>query len=823
MIAGSYLGALSDRRSLILGTFRNAGPGQTVERPFSPFGQWVRYRDVVRDGGRTVSINGRTVRSDQWSKNSDPWIAIRSVSQAQGGVRDVRILGRPQVLDAVSLSKSAELTGWISYHEEPVLHEKWGWTHVDEPESSGWIVGHANPHVGTTPIDSLLQHQRPLVEDGSIEGMNSFTSRTEFQKHIHALDRLAFILHPSGVREHWIGDVRYDRTNVDPQNLLDVPECRRGPAEIPLNAGDWNQLKLLLRGATVSLELNGQQIYERKLESSNLRTFGLFQFLGRTGVRVRNAVMRGDWPKSLPAVSDQELANDTVAKLDAERARLNAIFSQDLQKDGVPDQYFSPPATGGSVGIVKTPRGVQMTQRATGPHTGFNTYLRFSLCGDFDVEAAFTDLNVECTGDSGIMLDVSVVEDVTHDYRALRMKTKSGNQELQSSLGISRANGGQSFVGSSIPFEATSGRIRLARRGNRIFYLFAEGDSDQFYLFGSESAFSADTAVNGIYLHSFCNGVGLSQVTVTKVVLQAERIKWHSQNPQPTQEFLSVMQADGKGLRTVVAPQAAGFKSVGCPEWSADGRRITFEMSNSSSAASHVFVVNADGTELKDLGLGCTPGFSGDGTKIICSVRGTGVVTMQPDGSDRQVIAAAGWAGQWSPDGRWIAFGEEGNITVLDVNTGKSTRLLKGDTATRYRSIINLGWSHDSRAIAFKAERRDVIREELSLADVENPESFQILHPNAHAVSPHVAFSPDNQQVLVSIKHVARPDMNLYTLDRRQPGPPQLFPVSLPDHQVAGYAWPRDGKSIVIASRFSPNYVEWKTGPILKTRRTVLP
>ena len=115
-----------------------------------------------------------------------------------------------------------------------------------------------------------------------------------------------------------------------------------------------------------------------------------------------------------------------------------------------------------------------------------------------------------------------------------------------------------------------------------------------------------------------------------------------------------MMQPDGNGLERIVAaaPKSVGFASVASPEWSPDRRKIVMEMSNGSQATSHVFIVNASGTELKDLGLGCMPSFSGDGNTIVFSVPGTGIVKMQSDGAGREVIAAAGWGAQWSPDGR---------------------------------------------------------------------------------------------------------------------------------------------------------------------------
>lgn len=523
MIGGSYVGARRDQRTLDLGTFRAAAAGETVDPQFSTFWPAVHFRAAIRDGTRSISINGRLVKSEKLPQNPDPWLAIRCAGRSLGGVQNLRISGHPQVLAEVPLSNSRELTGWIAYHDEPVSHNTADWTHVDDAESGGWIVGHPQPAVAGMAVEGLLRYQRPLVEDGSIE-YEFFYDSEAFETH-PALDRLAFILHPSGVREHWIGDGRYDRTDLEPHNQIEVPACRRGPTELPLQARAWNRVRLSLQGSTVTIALNGQVVYERELELTNQRTFGLFHFLGNSAVRVRNAVMRGDWPKGVPPVAAQELADDTTDKLDAELAGLAAVFAHDFQKDGIPEQYFKSPVPNPTLRVIPGPLGVQASQRAAGPHVGFNIYPRFSLGGDFDIVAHFTGLRIEGSGDAGIMLNATLEEELRHEYRALRMKTTQGNHDLHSSVSVVRPDGGRTYVGDSRSFETLSGRIRLARRGQRVYYLFAENDSDHYFLFGSEPSSAADTAVDGIFLHSFCNGVSISQVTWTKLVLRAERIR----------------------------------------------------------------------------------------------------------------------------------------------------------------------------------------------------------------------------------------------------------------------------------------------------------
>ncbi len=116
-----------------------------------------------------------------------------------------------------------------------------------------------------------------------------------------ALDRLAFLLEPEGVRVHRLTDGAYERSGLAPDNTTDEPQNRRGPASLPLKAKAWNRLAVEIKGDKMTLELNGQAIYERPLEPANRRTFGLFHYADATQARVRNVTYQGQWPRSLPA------------------------------------------------------------------------------------------------------------------------------------------------------------------------------------------------------------------------------------------------------------------------------------------------------------------------------------------------------------------------------------------------------------------------------------------------------------------------------------------------------------------------------------------
>jgi hypothetical protein len=66
----------------------------------------------------------------------------------------------------------------------------------------------------------------------------------------------------------------------------------------------WNHLSLRLEGDTAKLALNGSPVYERALEPSNRRDFGLFHFADESEARVRSVTYRGGWPRTLPPVQD---------------------------------------------------------------------------------------------------------------------------------------------------------------------------------------------------------------------------------------------------------------------------------------------------------------------------------------------------------------------------------------------------------------------------------------------------------------------------------------------------------------------------------------
>lgn len=269
------------------------------------------------------------------------------------------------------------------------------------------------------------------------------------------------------------------------------------------------------------------------------------------------------------------------------------------------------------------------------------------------------------------------------------------------------------------------------------------------------------------------------------------------------------MDADGGDVR-LLTPPPTGFTNVGSPEWSADGRRIAFDTSTGSTTTSHVFVVKTDGSELNDLGLGCMPSFSRDGKQIVMSQPGKGIVMMDADGSNRRVIDSRGWGVQFSPDGKYLAYGKSGNITLMNVQTEEQRELLVGEHADRYSYVYwNLGWSHDGRSIAFKGRNRKTGVYEVAAVDVGTPNELTVLYSSTGNISADFAFSPDNKQVLFALNLPDHPGFGLYAVSRENPGPPKLLPGHPADHKIYNAAVSPDRKRIAFSSQKTPQPVDW--------------
>lgn len=168
------------------------------------------------------------------------------------------------------------------------------------------------------------------------------------------------------------------------------------------------------------------------------------------------------------------------------------------------------------------------------------------------------------------------------------------------------------------------------------------------------------------------------------------------------QHDLYIVNRNGMGMRQLTS--AAGYEHQ--PTWSPDGSRILFRAAASNSSRPDLWVINPDGSGLRNLsGYISTqqlsdlrdPAWSPDGSQIafIGAAKGQHHVwLMNSDGTNlRQLVQDVGFDSSptWSPDGQVIAFtrwntadptyGED--VMIVPVATGIAHRLaLLGDQRT---------------------------------------------------------------------------------------------------------------------------------------------
>jgi Tol biopolymer transport system component len=138
--------------------------------------------------------------------------------------------------------------------------------------------------------------------------------------------------------------------------------------------------------------------------------------------------------------------------------------------------------------------------------------------------------------------------------------------------------------------------------------------------------------------------------------------------------------------------------------WSPDGRQITFHETDLGNN-SELFVVNSNGTGLRNLGPGQSPAWSPAGDRIAFIDPAGKLYVMQANGTARRLVydgnGAVLYAPSWSPHGDRLAFFARSNLLVASADGG----LLK-DIPTDYDSLKPPRWSFDGTLIAVEPPNR---------------------------------------------------------------------------------------------------------------------
>jgi hypothetical protein len=529
-VAGTWVAPAWGLKTYDLGSFRSAMAARAIEPPLSIVNDWIRYRTVVRNRTATTYFNGRRIHEQPLDIDHAPWIAIRSPWYADGSVRDLKITGHPDIPDQLSLSGPDCLASWTSYFGDPDVQE-WFTVPGTEPVE---IACASRPDLQGTGSENLLQYNRPMLEDGTIEyefyyGPDHVDSESGVCVAASpAIDRLAFVLTNEGIRIHEVTDGRFDGTDRDPLRLYSEPDSQRGPERLPLRPDAWNQLALRLNGDAIQLSLNSQLVFETVLKPDGPRRFGLFHYSDAVDTRVRNIRWKGSWPKMLPGEADQQLAASTPPYPEPV---LKHMVRHDFTKDDESLHLFE--LTDLAEGLSSVKRGPDgLLMKCPGSvgyqHCFLSTDLRVE--GDFDITASFDSLTTDAreNGSSGISLRLVLAEDSMREcsvFRGLtrRPRTKD-RQEVHLMEHWSPNNETRSTWHGTTSEECRSGRLRFIRQGTSLYSLLAERDSPHYRLISQREVSTAAIERGHLRLAAQMSGPGIASVTWKDITVRAERL-----------------------------------------------------------------------------------------------------------------------------------------------------------------------------------------------------------------------------------------------------------------------------------------------------------
>ena len=241
---------------------------------------------------------------------------------------------------------------------------------------------------------------------------------------------------------------------------------------------------------------------------------------------------------------------------------------------------------------------------------------------------------------------------------------------------VTNSNSGANFVlpGAVVTLSGSSNQTTTTdRNGRYLFKDLSSGGNFTVSVSKDSFTFSPPTAtINNINADQTVNFSGTTTIDGQGRVVFRDR----------TSKKIEVMNGDGSS-RTVLFSQNFGNQFVSSPSFSNDGQRIIFV--GSSGTTLEIFTMNSDGSNVAKIsGLtGRDPKFSPNDTKIAIG-NSNRLQIVNQDGSNLTTIFTGSNFGSilkpdWSPDGEFITFSQNGNIFKIKAN-GEDLVMLTNNT-----------------------------------------------------------------------------------------------------------------------------------------------
>ena len=253
--------------------------------------------------GPQFLANLHPVWTDLAAVETSPWLGLRSFAGNRPVFRNFKFRGQPVIPRQVKMIGTNTLRGWqTAVYEESQpdfeLSEDTEEPPTDWTVKDGVLEAAPSAEAGTLGKQSVIRYHRPLLDGESVT--YEFLHRADQTEAHPVLGRMAFLLEPSGVKVHWLTAGPYEWTGLAEDNSLLEPFNRRGPRPLPLKDEDWNTVRLERKNDRITVSLNDETIYQRSIDFTGDLQFGIYRDRTTSSVRVRNAILQGDWPEEFP-------------------------------------------------------------------------------------------------------------------------------------------------------------------------------------------------------------------------------------------------------------------------------------------------------------------------------------------------------------------------------------------------------------------------------------------------------------------------------------------------------------------------------------------
>jgi TolB protein len=208
-----------------------------------------------------------------------------------------------------------------------------------------------------------------------------------------------------------------------------------------------------------------------------------------------------------------------------------------------------------------------------------------------------------------------------------------------------------------------------------------------------------------------------------------------------SREAIFIMNEDGTDIQQLTD----GTKYDILPCWSPDGTKIAFGRAVQGAADSTIWVVDSDGSGLRQLTSGdrqTAPAWSPDGTKIMFDKRESGsndgiyVIDANGPTGPGTLLVADGLSPSWSPDGSKIVFYSSGNIYLAHAQTGS---VIGGALAEGYDPC----WSPDGLKITFVGSDMSIW-----VMNEDGSSKTKLTAPGVGEEDSHPNWSPDGTKII---------------------------------------------------------------------------